>query len=121
MDTMSSLSHLRYTVSILTDSRAPTTRLTVAMISLNNNVESVYEYMQVLANHQVNLLVLPPEELRKVLVKVKDDMQTNPRLELPELPNKNIWTYYSIMRITPVVMDDLLLIILTIPLIDQSL
>ena len=30
-------------------------------------------------------------------------------------------TYYSIMRISPVVMDDLLLIILTIPLIDQSL
>ena len=29
--------------------------------------------------------------------------------------------YYSIMRISPVVMDDLLLIILTIPLTDQSL
>ena len=79
-------------------------------ISLKENVESVYEYMRVLASHQVNPLVVPPEELRKVLVKVKDDMCTNPRLELPEDPNKNIWTYYSIMRISPIVMDDLLLI-----------
>ena len=35
------------------------------MISLKENVESVYEYMHVLASHQVNPLVLPPEELQK--------------------------------------------------------
>ena len=90
MATMSALSHLRYTVSILMDSQTATTHLTVAMISLKENVESVYEYMCVLASHQVNPLVLPPEELQKVLVKVKDDMHTNPCLELPEDPNKNI-------------------------------
>ena len=48
-------------------------------------------------------------------------MKRNPRLQLPEDPNFNIWNYYSIMKITPVVMDDFLLIILTIPLTDQSL
>ena len=48
-------------------------------------------------------------------------MRRNPRLQLPEDPNVNIWNYYPIMKITPVVMDDFLLIILTIPLIDQML
>ena len=48
-------------------------------------------------------------------------MKRNPRLQLPEDPNINIWNYYSIMKITPKVMDDCLLIILTIPLTDQSL
>ena len=48
-------------------------------------------------------------------------MKSNPRLQLPEDPNVNIWNYYPIMKITPIVMDDFLLIILTIPLIDQSL
>ena len=48
-------------------------------------------------------------------------MKRNPRLRLPEDPNINIWNYYTTMKITPVVMDDFLLIILTIPLIDQSL
>ena len=52
---------------------------------------------------------------------MKDDMKRNPRLRLPEDPNTNIWNYYTIMKITPVVMNDFLLIILTIPLMDQSL
>ena len=46
-------------------------------------------------------------------------MNRNPRLQLPEDPNINIWNY-SIMKTTPIVMDDFLLIILTIPLTDQS-
>ena len=52
---------------------------------------------------------------------IKDDMKRNPRLQLPEDPNVNIWNYYPIMKITPIVMDDFLLIILTIPLTDQPL
>ena len=48
-------------------------------------------------------------------------MHRNPRLKLPEDPNLNIWNYYTIMKITPMVMDDFLLILLTIPLTDQSL
>ena len=50
-----------------------------------------------------------------------EDMKRNPRLQLLEDPNINIWNYYSIMKVTPIVMDDFLLIILTIPLNDQSL
>ena len=48
-------------------------------------------------------------------------MKRNLRLQLPEDPNINILNYYPIMKITPIVMDDFLLIILTIPLTDQSL
>ena len=48
-------------------------------------------------------------------------MNRNPQLKLPEDPNLNIWNYYTIMKITSVVMDDFLLILLTIPLTDQSL
>ena len=59
--------------------------------------------------------------MRGVLAHIKDDMKKNPRLQLPEDPNINIWNYYPIMKITPIVMDDFLLIILTIPLTDQSL
>ena len=48
-------------------------------------------------------------------------MKRNPRLQLPEDSNTNIWNYYPIIKIIPVVMDDFLLIILTIPLKDHSL
>ena len=47
-------------------------------------------------------------------------MKRNPRLQLPEDPDRNIWTYYSIMRITPIVMENFLLVVLTVPIIDTS-
>ena len=75
----------------------------------------------VLSSRQVNPLIIPPDSLRKVLVHVKEDGKRNPRLQLPEDQNINIWNYYSIMKVTPIVMDDFLLIVLTIPLTDQSL
>ena len=74
-----------------------------------------------LSSKQVNPLIIPPDALRGVLAHIKDDMKRNPRLQLLEDPNINIWNYYPIMKITPIVMDDFLLIILTIPLTDQSL
>ena len=74
-----------------------------------------------LSSKQVNPLIIPPDALREVLAQNKDDMKRNPRLQLPEDPNINIWNYYPIMKITPIVMDDFLLIILSIPLTDQSL
>ena len=74
-----------------------------------------------LSSKQVNPLIIPPDALRGVLAHIKEDMKRNPRLQLPEDPNINIWNYYPIMKITPIVMDDFLLIILTIPLTDQSL
>ena len=48
-------------------------------------------------------------------------MKRNPRLQLQEDSNTNIWNYYPIIKIIPIVMDDFLLIILTIPLKDHSL
>ena len=51
-----------------------------------------------------------------VLAQAKEDMKRNPRLTLPEDPNVNIWNYYSIMKVTPIIMDNFLLVILTIPL-----
>ena len=73
------------------------------------------------SSKQVNPLLIPSDALRKVLAQIKEDMKRNPRLQLPEDSNTNIWNYYPILKIIPIVMDDFLLIILTIPLKDQSL
>ena len=73
-------------------------KLTLGVISLEQNVNAICEYFRVLSSRQVNPLIIPPDSLRKVLAQVKEDM-----------------------KITPIVMDDFLLIILTIPLTDQSL
>ena len=119
--TLSDIKFLKYTVAIVNDIRINLAKLTLGIMSLEQNVNAVYEYLRVLSTRQVNPLIIPPDTSRKVLAKVKEDMNRNPRLKLPEDPNLNIWNYYTIMKITPIVMDDFLLILLTIPLTDQSL
>ena len=118
---LSDVKFVKYLVAIINDIRIILAKLTLGVISLEQNVNSIYEYLRVLSSRRVNPLIIPPDSLRKVLAQVKEDMKRNPRLQLPEDLNINIWNYYSIMKITPIVMDDFLLIILTIPLTDQSL
>ena len=69
-----------------------------------------------MTSHEMNLLVLPPESLRQVLKSIKEEMKQNPRLTLPYDPDQDIWSYYSIMRVSPIIMDDFLLLILDITL-----
>ena len=64
------------------------------------------EYLKVLASHKVNPLTVSPGYLCNILVKVKHAMRNNPRLELPDDPDRNIWVYFSIMKVTPLVMDN---------------
>ena len=118
---LSDVKFVKYTVAIVNDIRIVLAKLTLGVVSLEQNVNATHEYMRVLSSRQVNPLIIPPDSLRKVLARVKEDMKRNPRLRLPEDPNINVWNYYTITKITPVVMDDFLLIILTIPLTDQSL
>ena len=119
--TMERVKFLQFTVAVITDIRIILAKLTLGVTGLQQNVKAIYEYLRVLSSKQVNPLLIPPDALRGVLARIKEDMKRNPRLQLPEDPNVNIWNYYPIMKITPIVMDDFLLIILTILLTDQSL
>ena len=119
--TLSDIRFVKYTVAIINDIRMNLAKLTLGIMTLDQNVNAVYEYLRVLSTRQVNPLIIPPDTLQKVLAKVKKDMNRNPRLKLPEDPNLNIWNYYTIMKITSVVMDDFLIMLLNIPLTDQSL
>ena len=118
---LSDVKFVKYSVAIINDIRIILAKLTLGVMSLEQNVNAIYEFLRVLSSRQVNPLIILSDSLRKVLAHVKEDMKRNPRLQLPEDPKINIWNYYSIMTVTPIVMDDFLLIILTIPLTDQSL
>ena len=111
---------IKFTVAALTDMRMTLAQLSLGLMSLQENVNAIYEYMRVLSTRRVNPLIIPPDSLRMVLAQAKEDMKRNPRLTLPEDPNINIWNYYSIMKVTPIIMKNFLLVILTIPLADQS-
>ena len=112
---------LTYHEIIAVEARIVLARLNNGIIGLQENVDKIYEYLRTMASHEVNPLVLPPESLRKVLKSIQEEMRQNPRLALPYDPDQDIWSYYSIMRVSPIIMDDFLLLILTVPLVDQSL
>ena len=42
-------------------------------------------------------------------------------MKLCEDPETNIWSYYGTVKLTPIVLQDYLMLILTVPLVDQSL
>ena len=87
---LTNVKFMKYTVAIVNDIRIELAKLTLGVMSLEQNVNTIYKYMRVLSSRQVNPLIIPPDSLRKVLTRVKDDMKRNPRLRLPEDPNVNI-------------------------------
>ena len=66
-------------------------------------------------------MIIPPDILKKILHKIEEDIKSHARLKLCEDPETKIWSYYGMVKLTPIVLEDYLMLILTIPLIDQSL
>ena len=58
---------------------------------------------------------------QELQAEVQEEMKQNPRLELPCDPQTEIYKFYEVIEITPVVVEDVLSMLLTIPLIDKSL
>ena len=48
-------------------------------------------------------------------------IKSNARLKLCEDPETNIWSYYGTVKLTPIVLQDNLMLILTVRLVDHSL
>ena len=84
-------------------------------------MDSLYEYMKALASQELNPMIIPPDMLKKILHKIMEDIKSNARLGLCEDPGTNIWSYYGTVKLTPIVLQDYLMLILTVPLVDQSL
>ena len=97
-------------------------RLQTGTVSIENNIDKIFEYLRIMTSHKATSAVIPPVALRKLLVKIENRMCSNPRLRLPYDPRAGgIWKYYSVIKITPIVMDKMLVILMTIPVLDKSL
>ena len=107
--------------NMILDAHTIVNRLITGLIVLRNNVERIYRYLNVIASQEVNPVMIPPPPLRQLLAEVQEEMKSNPRLMLPYDPQTEIYKFYEVMKITPVVVEDVLSMLLTIPLIDKSL
>ena len=118
---MVEISYFRYENNLMDNMQMHINCIYTAIYALKEDINSLYEYMRVLSTQQLNPLIMPPEILRDILNQVREGIWSNTRLTLSENPSKNIWTYYNIIKVTPIVLDDFLMVILTVPLIDSSL
>ena len=66
-------------------------------------------------------MIIPSDILKNILHKIETDIKSHARLKLCEDPETNIWSYYGTIKLTPIVLEDYLMLILTVPLVDQSL
>ena len=62
--------------------------------------------MGALTSQELNPMITPPDILKRILHKIKEDIKSNARLKLCEDPETNIWTYYGPVKLTPIVLQD---------------
>ena len=111
-----------YTSYHVTIAQTILSRLQTGTVSIENNIDKIFEYLRIMSSHKATSAVIPPVALRRLLLKIENRMHTNPRLRLPYDPRAGgIWKYYSVIKITPIVMDRMLVILMTIPVLDKTL
>ena len=54
---------IKYTVAVLTEMRMTLPQLSLGVMSLQENVNAIYEYMRVLSTRRVNPLIITPNSL----------------------------------------------------------
>ena len=96
-------------------------RVYTSLYALQADTESLFEYMRTLASQELNPLIIPPDILKNILHRIEEDIKSCARLKLCEDPETNVWSYYGTIKLTPIVLEDYLMLILNVPLIDQSL
>ena len=111
-----------YTSYYVTIAQTILSRLQTGTVSIENNIDKIFEYLRIMSNHKATSTVIPPVALRRLLLKIEDRMHTNPRLRLPYDPRAGrIWKYYSVIKVTPIVMDRILVVLMTILILDKTL
>ena len=69
-----------YTSYHVTIAQTILSHLQTGTVSIENNIDKIFEYLRIMTNHKATSAVIPPVALRRLLLKIEDCMCTNPRL-----------------------------------------
>ena len=112
---------IRYETNLLHFFQNKLYRVYSSLYALQSDTESLFEYMRALASQELNPMIIPLDILKNILHRIETNIKSHDRLKLCEDPEVNIWSYYGTIKLTPIVLEDYLMLILTVPLVDQSL
>ena len=107
---------------LLRDASFTLSRLLTELTAASQNAEAVYNYLRVMVTHKLNPTVVLEPQLIQMLEEIQEDIKRSPRLTLPIDPRGDkVESYYDIIRVTPHITQDLLVVLVSIPLTDTSL
>ena len=118
---MWNLDTMRYETNLLHFFQNKLYRVYTSLYALQSDTESLFEYMRALALQELNPMIISLDILKNILHRIEMDIKSHARLKLCKDTETNIWSYYRTIKLTPIVLEDYLMLILTVPLIDQSL
>ena len=67
--------------------------------------------MTALALQELNPMIIPPNILKNILHKIETDIKSHGRLKLCEDSETNIWSNYRTIKLTPIVLEDILMLL----------
>ena len=111
-----------YTYYLMNMAQLTVLKLLVGINNLELNIDKISKYLRIMATHKATPTVIPTEALCSLLRKVIQQLRPNPQLRLPYDPEgTSIWKYYDDIRVYPVLTDNMLVILLAIPILDTTL
>ena len=111
-----------YTYYLMNMAQLTVLKLLVVMNNLELNIDKISEYLWIMTTHKATPTIIPPEALCSLLRKVIQQLRPKPWLRLPYDPEgTGIWKYYDSIRVYPVLTENMLVILLTIPILDTTL
>ena len=75
-----------YTSYHVTIAQTILSHLKTETVSIENNIDKIFEYLRIMTSHKPTSAVIPPVALRRFLLRIQDGMHANPRLRLPYGP-----------------------------------
>ena len=84
-----------------------------AMHTLKDDVDTFYEYLHLLATHRLTPVMITHNILCTMLHHVQEEIRSNAHLHLAEDLDSNVWAFYNIIKVTPVMIEDTLMLILS--------
>ena len=85
---------MHYESNILHYFQTRISRVHTSLYALCGDIDSLFEYMRILASQELNPTIIPPDILKGILHNIKEEIKSNARLKLCEDPETNIWSYY---------------------------
>ena len=76
--------------------------------------------MRALGSQELIPMIIPPDILKNILHKIETDIKSHTTLKLCDDPETNIWSYYGTIKLTPIVLEDYMMLILTAPLLTNQ-